>query len=122
MLKILDQLGHVKVKSITDILFKYGAIILGMGVISAIAKCETWIIITIFLLSGLFLILGLIFYAYFALNNPDYLRSEIYQLRKKSLDLIGDKENFQNPNIINISSITSPYDNKDDQDTNKKLG
>jgi hypothetical protein len=63
-----------------------------------------WVIILLFSLGSLFCIIGLIFYIYFAKKNPDYLRSESFQIKKQSIELLGDKEN---PNLIGIISIAT---------------
>jgi len=66
-------------------------------------------VILIFIAATIFLTVGLIFYIYFALKDPDYLRSESFQLRKQSITVLGDKENQFNDNLKEIPSITNPY-------------
>lgn len=124
ILKILDQVGQVKIKSITDNLFRYGISLIGFGTISAtqILNAQIWVTIILFTLGTIFLGCGLFYYGYFAKRNPDYLRSEIYQLRKQSLELLGDKDNHSNPNLDKITMITSPYDKEEDGDKTKQLG
>lgn len=123
VLKILDQVGQVKIKSITGRLFHYALILFAFGLISAVSKVNNWITVFLFVIGSIILIFGLIFYAYFAMKNPDFLRSETYQLRKQSLELIGDKDNFNNPNIDNARLIsTSPYDLEENNKENKRLG
>lgn len=122
LMKILDQVGKVKIKSVTDSLFRFGIWLIGFGTTSAIFKAQTWVAIFLFSLGGIFLVVGLYFFWYFAKRNPDYLRSEIYQLRKQSLELLGDKDNMGNPNLQDIPLITSPYDEEEGGDETKKLG
>lgn len=108
--KIFDQIEKVQIKSVTDALFKYGFIGFAIGSIGiAIGKSPQWASIVIFSFSGLFLLIGLIIYVYFAFKKPEYLRSENFQLRMKSIELLGDKENADNPNIIQLPAITNPH-------------
>ncbi len=106
---ILEQVSKIQVKSITDSLFKYGVYILIVGTTSAIFKTANWVTISLFSLGGFFEITGLITFFYFVKKNPDYLRSEGFQLRKQSIEILGDKTNKLNPNLKEIVSITSPY-------------
>ena len=94
--RILDQISKLKVKSVTDSLFKYGIYCFGMAVISIWLTERDWIAIVLFSFGGLFILAGLISYAFFALHNPDYLRSEEYQIKSKAADYIGDSERSKN--------------------------
>lgn len=47
-------------------------------------------------------------YAYFAVKNPAYLRSEDYQLKAESLRLLGDRDNPLNADARDIVSVTNP--------------
>lgn len=123
ILKIFDQIGQIKVKSITGNIFRYALFLYGFGTITAIFKVEKWVVIILFSIGTLILLFGFFFYAYFAKKNPDFLRSETFQLRKKSLELIGDKNNFNNPNMDKVPIIsTSPYDLEENKNENIKLG
>ncbi|MBS1553447.1 MAG: hypothetical protein JSU09_00855 [Bacteroidetes bacterium] len=107
--KILEQVGKFQIKSITDSLFKYGLYMSIVATISAIFKTAMWVTIFLFATSGLFIIVGLVFYIYFAKNKPDYLRTEDFQLRKQSIELLGDKDNQLNAQVTNIIDIMNPY-------------
>lgn len=121
--KVLDQVSKIQVKSITDSLFKYGLYLFALATISAIFKTEVWVTVLLFSVGGLFELIGLCFYFYFAKKNPDYLRSESFQLRKQSLEMLGDKDNQLNPNVKSIVYITSPYTQGiGDSDSNNIFG
>lgn len=107
--KILDQVASIRVKSITDPLFKYSLILITIALIAAAIKVDTWIVVVLFCFGGLLLILGIYFFCFFSIKNPDYLRSENYQLRKKSIELLGDKDNSGNYNVTELKYISSPY-------------
>lgn len=117
--KVLNQVSKIQIKSITDSLFKYALYLFVLGTISAICKTTEWVSILLFSSGGTFALIGLGFYFYFAKKNPDYLRSESFQLRKQSIEIIGDKENQYNPNMKNIILITSPFSLKESNNESK---
>ena len=51
-------------------------------------------------------------YLYLLFTNPDYLRSEEYQLRAQSLKLLGDRDNMLGAKAIDVVSVTNPASNK----------
>jgi hypothetical protein len=107
--KILDQVSKIQIKSITDSLFRYGLWLFITGAATAIFKADTWVIVLIFSVGGLFFLIGLIFYVYYSIKNPDYLRSENFQIQKQSIEMLGDKDNCENPNIKSIVLIANPF-------------
>ena len=107
--KVLDQVSKIRIKSITDSLFRYGLYLFVLATISAIFKTEIWVTVLLFSVGGLFELIGLCFYFYFAKTNPDYLRSESFQIKKQSIEMLGDKDNQFNPNIRSIIYIASPF-------------
>lgn len=120
--KILDQVSKVQIKSITDPLFRYSVILLALGALTAICKTERWVVITLFIIGGVLLIVGLIFFFYFSIKNPDYLRSESFQLKKQTIELLGDKDNLLNPNVKELKFIASPFAEQLDNNPNKEFG
>ena len=106
--KLLNQVSSIKVKSVTDSLFKFGVLGILIGVLCAIFSDKDWVIIIVFSFSGLFILIGLYFYCYFALKKPEYLRSETFQTQKQALELLGDNERSNNRNLTNIHLITNP--------------
>lgn len=119
--KIFNQVSQLKIKSITDPLFKFGIISLIIAVFSAIFTDKDWVIIILFVFSGLFILIGLIFYMFFAIKKPDYLRSETYQIQKQAVELLGDNERSDNKNLTNIHLITNPYSQKLDKNIENPL-
>ena len=61
-------------------------------VIAATSGAPTWVLICIAIFFGLSVLVYLVIYVYFAIKNPDALRSERYTLSKMAIekDLIGD--------------------------------
>ena len=119
--KILNQFSSIKVKSVTDSLFKFGMIGVFIGVLSAIFTDKDWVVIVVFAFSSLFFLIGLFFYCFFAIKKPDYLRSEEYQTQKQALELLGDNERAHNQNLLNIHLITNPNVPKLNNDNNNPL-
>ena len=118
--RILDHVAQIRVKSITDSLFKYGTIILILGVISGvkILGIANWISIVTISVGVLVLLLGILFFAYFSKKHPDYLRSENYQLKKQTLELLGDNERAHNENLRKVHLIMNPHSDDDDPKEN----
>ena len=119
--QIFSQVSQLKIKSVTDSLFKYGLLGLIVSSLGAILIDKDWVLIVLFSISGLMLLVGLFFYCYFAIKNPDYLRSETYQLRKQAVEILGDNEKAENPNIKGVHLIMNPYSSKDDENDENPL-
>jgi hypothetical protein len=112
--KIFDSVTKVEVKSITDSLFRYSAMFAVLAVASAFASIP-WVIITLFGFSGLLLLMGAFFYCFHSVKNPDYLRSETFQLKKRTMEMLGDKDFQLSDRVQHILKITSPSDNDDEK-------
>lgn len=108
-IKLFGEVNSIKVKSITDPLFRFSLL---FGVLGGAVACFTSpVFVWAFLLSccGLCLLLGIGFYIYFAIKCPDYLRSESFHLSKHSIDILGDDKNRLNPNMDKIIPIANPF-------------
>lgn len=46
-------------------------------------------------------------YLYFMFNNPDYLRSESYQIRKQAIETLGDKDGLLPADVAQVINV--PY-------------
>ncbi len=119
--KVFNQVSSIKVKSVTDSLFKFGTFGLIIGVVSAIFSDKDWVVIVVFSFSALFYLIGLFFYCFFALKKPDYLRSEEYQTQKQALELLGDNERAHNQNLSHLHLITNPNAPKNDNNSENPL-
>ena len=80
-----------------------------LGTFAAIFKTETWVLIVLFSGGGLFEVFALVFYGYYGVKNPDYLRSEAFQQNKQVIETLGDKNNVGNPHLGDLKHIPSPY-------------
>lgn len=106
---LVEQINKIQIKSITDSLFRYAALFLVIAVFASICQASTFLIILLAIIGGLFVMTGLFFYCFFSIKNPDYLRSESFHISKKSIEILGDKENLINPNIKDVVLIANPY-------------
>ena len=121
MSNFFSQATLLKIKSVTDSLFKYGLLMFIVSVSGACFIEKTWVLIVMFSFTGLLIILGCFFYSFFANKNPDYLRSETYQSTKQALELLGDNERSTNPNIKGIRYIMNPNPPIEDNDTKNPM-
>ena len=111
-LKYFESVNKVKVRAVTDTLMSYALYPFGLGTLCAICRTESWVIIFLFSAGSLMWIAGLIGYRFFAKNNPDYLRSEEYQIKSIIAEKIGDKDNQFNPNIKEMVEMVKPQEIK----------
>ena len=108
--KSLSQaISSFQVKSVIDPLIKLFLLLLLFVLIGAWLKISEWIIICMVCFEGLVLLLMIGAYICFAIYKPDYLRSESYNLKKQSLSIIGDKENYKRVDMRNLVDIANPY-------------
>mgnify|MGYP006899931471 CR=1 FL=1 len=120
--KISNHIGRIKVRSIIDAPAKYLLCILLMAIGAAMAKVASWIVIVFFCFAGAFLILVIVGYIYFAITRPDYLRSEEYNLKKQSLEYLGNKDNYlpvDTHSFVDVVSTTAFLDNKTEEEENE---
>ena len=104
-----SAIGRIKIKSIVDNLIRFILLqILFIGV-AAFQNLPQWILIVLVLMVVLsFTLMGYL-YIYFSIKNPDYLRSEDYHLRKQSMEILGDKDNYLPIDAKEIRGIANPY-------------
>ncbi|MDE6507377.1 MAG: hypothetical protein K2L04_02800 [Alistipes sp.] len=113
MLNILQRLSlaveKINVKSIINAPGKYMLYTLLFGIFTAVFNLPAWISIVLFSFAGIFLIIVVIMFYYFARTNPDYLRSEEYNLKKHSIEILGDKDNYLPVDMSTIVDVVNSY-------------
>lgn len=114
--------SKLQIKGITDNLFIYSLVIFSIGTIASIFKAESWITIFLFILGGVVVLIALILHIYFSIKKPEFLRSETYQLKKQTIEIIGDKDNLMNPHVKDLKYIASPFSLEPGEDKKNKLG
>jgi len=117
----LQQVNKIRIRSIIDPLFIYGLFVMVLGVIVGCSPLNVFVAYSILGFGGLMMLTGLVVFIIFAFSKPEYLRSEAYQLKRQSLEMIGDKDNIGNPHIGQVIHITSPRRLKDGDDELKQL-
>jgi len=60
--KILENVASVKIKSITDSLFKFSLFFVFFGVLASALKADLWILIFLFSIAGVLVLLGIFFF------------------------------------------------------------
>ena len=106
--KLTEQVSSIKVKNVVDMPMFYGLFTLVLGSISSIFSPYEWVSIVIFCCGSILIAISIFGYVFFSFKNPDYLRSEQYQLKKQSLEILGDKDNLLPVDAENIVLITNP--------------
>lgn len=99
----------IRVKSVVDPLIKLLVMMLVFIIVSAYLKLPEWLTIVLLWFTGAILVLILLAYVGFAIFKPDYLRSESYNLRKQSLSILGDKENYKRVDMRHLVDIANPF-------------
>ena len=99
----------IRVKSVVDPLIKLFVMMLVFIIVSAYLKLPEWLTIVLLWFTGAILVLILLAYIGFAIFRPDYLRSESYNLRKQSLSILGDKENYKRVDMRHLVDIANPF-------------
>lgn len=105
-----DAIGAIKIRSVVDNLSRLILIIMLIIVVAAVFKIPEWLLIVFCSVLGISLLLMVYAYVYFSIKKPDYLRSEDYHLRKQSIEMLGDKENYLPLDLSEIRGIANPYD------------
>ena len=98
-----------QVKSVVDSLIKLLIVMIFFIIISAWLKLPEWLTIALLWFSGSILVLIIFSFIGFAIFKPDYLRSESYNLRKQSLSILGDKDNYKRVDMRHVVDIANPY-------------
>lgn len=106
--KLVNVVSSIKVKSAIDPLFKY-AIILLIAAVTLSPLVPEWASIVLFITGFIVLMYALFSYDFFRRTNPDYLRSEEFQIKKHSIEILGDKDNMLDAKAEDVVLIANPY-------------
>lgn len=119
ILKTLSNaIGSIKIRSVVDNLFRFILVFLLFTIVAAWLKVAEWLLIIFCVILCLAFLLMCFAYIFFSIKNPDYLRSEDYHLRKQSIEMLGDKDNYLPLDLREIRGIANPYDDLKEIDTN----
>lgn len=105
-----NAIGFIRIKSVVDNLTRFILVFMLFTIVAAWLNITEWLLIVFCVILCLaFLLMGFA-YLYFSFKNPDYLRSEDYHLRKQSIEMLGDKDNYLPLDLREIRGIANPYD------------
>ena len=109
---ITHAISKIIVKSVVDSLGKLLLLSLLVFLLAAIFVRETWVLIVLICFPGILLLMYFVSHFYCLFKNPDLLRSEEYNIKKQSIALIGDKDNYKMVDMRTIVDIANPYEEK----------
>lgn len=104
-----NAVNKITIKSVVDSPGRMLLLSLGLFLIAAIFVSQLWILIFFAAVAGLILLMIIISYFYCLFTNPDLLRSEDYNIRKQSIEVLGDKDNYLPIDSKHLVSIANPY-------------
>lgn len=104
-----NAVNRITIKSVVDSAGRMLLLSLGLFLIAAIFVEQTWILVFFAVVSALILLMIIVSYFYCLFTNPDLLRSEDYNIRKQSIELLGDKENYLPVDSKHVASIANPF-------------
>lgn len=104
-----DAVNKITIKSVVDSPGRMLLLSLGLFLLAAIFVSQVWILIFFAVVVGVILVMILVSYFYCLFTNPDLLRSEDYNIRKQSIEVLGDKDNYLPIDSKHLASIANPY-------------
>lgn len=105
---ITHAISKIVVKSVVDSLGKLMLFSLVIFVIAAIFVKEEWVLIVLACILVLLFLMYVISYFYCLFKNPDLLRSEEFNIKKRIVEVMGDKDNHQLIDTEHLASIANP--------------
>lgn len=108
--RIQNSIGTIEVKGVPDKLWRVLLLLVIVLVGGAYLQIKEWCLILIAIVLGLVLLLAFGVYIFFMLKNPDYLRSESFQIRKQAIEILGDKDGLLPTDVAQVINVpyTSP--------------
>lgn len=105
--RIQNSIGTIEVKGVPDKLWRVLLLLVVVLVGGAYLQIKEWCLILIAIVLGLVLLLAFGVYIFFMLKNPDYLRSESFQIRKQAIEILGDKDGLLPTDIAKVINVPS---------------
>ena len=105
-----NSIGTIEVKGVPDKLWRVLLLLVVVLVGGAYLQIKEWCLILIAIVLGFVLLLAFGVYIFFMLKNPDYLRSESFQIRKQAIEILGDKDGLLPTDVAQVINVpyTSP--------------
>lgn len=120
--RIQNSIGTIEVKGVPDKLWRVLLLLVIILVGGAYLQIKEWCLILIAIILGLVLILAFGVYLFFMLKNPDYLRSESFQIRKQAIEILGDKDGLLPTDVSQVINVpyTSPKLLENEEENNEE--
>ena len=114
--RMADVGGRLRVKSaLNPVLWLCAVVTVPVIGFATFAKEPTWLIVCLVVLAFLPLVLVGVGFLVLLLRDPDKLQSEDYQIRKRTLEMIGEKG--QEVSLVDlVAAARLRLTNKDDHD------
>ena len=108
--RIQNSIGTIEVKGVPDKLWRVLLLLVVVLVGGVYLQIKYLCLILIAIVLGLVLLLAFGVYIFFMLKNPDYLRSESFQIRKQAIEILGDKDGLLPTDVAQVINVpyTSP--------------
>ena len=114
--RMADVGGRLRVRSaLNPVLWLCAVVTVPLAGLATFAKEPTWLMVCLVLLAFLPLVFAGIGFLVFLLGDPDRLQSEEYQIRKRTLEMIGEKGQEAKP-VDFLEAAQLRLTNKDDHD------
>lgn len=105
--RVQNSIVSIEVKGVPDKLWKVLILLVLVFIGAAYADIKNWCLILLAVLFFIILLLTVGSFLFFMFNNPDYLRSESYQIRKQAIEKLGDKDGLLPTNVAQVINV--PY-------------
>lgn len=105
--RVQNSVVSIEVKGVPDKLWKVLILLVLVFIGAAYADIKSWCLILLAVLIVIILLLAVGSYLFFMFKDPDYLRSENYQIRKQAIEKLGDKDGLLPTDIAQVINI--PY-------------
>ena len=113
--RMADVGGRLRVKSaLNPVLWLCAVVTVPVIGFATFAKGPTWLVVCLVVLAFLPMALVGIGFVVLLLRDPDKLQSEEYQIRKQTLEMIGEKG--QEASLVDLEEAARRLTNKGDHD------
>lgn len=105
--RVHNSIVLIEVKGVPDKLWTVIFLLVIIWVGAAYAEIKSWCLILLAVLIVIILLLAVGSHLFFMFKEPDYLRSESYQIRKQAIEKLGDKDGLLPTNVAQVINV--PY-------------
>ena len=103
--RIQNSIGKVEVKGVPDKLWQVLLLLVVIWGCGAYFQIKEWCLILLAVIIALVFVLAVGVYLFFMVKNPDYLRSESFQIRKQAIEILGDKDGLLPTDVSQVINV-----------------